>query len=190
MLESHEFRPRTLGTTDYPSKAPLDEVIELMAKCEGAIILGLPQIAIATGTVKDRAVANICLSTEWNHIEAALAYARNLPLLLVHHHEVSRGIFDRGTLNCFVYDRDLTDPSWPLAKDLTGALTNWRSKGATGAALTDAAPLLSSSSPQCPNCSTKRKPVYLSLLPRDFVEIEQASHECTACGFKRPLAST
>ncbi len=144
LLESHDLRPRTLGATDYPSRAPLDEVIELMADCAGAVVLGLPQITIATGTVKDRSVANLSLGTEWNHIEAALAYARNLPLLVVHHEDVSRGIFDRGTLNCFVYVRDLADPTWPSAVDLTGALTKWRSHVAAGLvrseAKADAAP--------------------------------------------------
>ena len=188
LLKSHGLEPRTLGTTDYPSKAPLDEVIDLMSECHGAIILGLPQIAISAGTVKDRAVTNLNLGTEWNHIEAALAYESKLPLLLVHHHNVSRGIFDRGTLNCFVYERDLADSSWPLATDLSGALFKWRAKVASGAELPIRMPVVESTSPQCPNCSTTRTRIYLSPLPGDFVKFENVSHECTTCGFKLPLA--
>lgn len=40
------FQPRTLGTTDYSTKAPLDGVIEIMNQCKGAVILGYPQISI------------------------------------------------------------------------------------------------------------------------------------------------
>lgn len=41
-IEGHGFKPRTLGVEDYPTKAPLDEIIRLMEDCVGAIILGYP----------------------------------------------------------------------------------------------------------------------------------------------------
>ena len=41
-LQGKEISPRTLGTTDYPTNAPMDEVITLLKKCEGAIVLGYP----------------------------------------------------------------------------------------------------------------------------------------------------
>jgi hypothetical protein len=31
------------------------------------------------------------LPTEWNHIEAALAYSQQLPLLVIHHRGIKRG---------------------------------------------------------------------------------------------------
>jgi hypothetical protein len=127
LLKGIELNPRTLGTTDYPSRAPLDEVIDLMKKCRGAIILGIPQITVTTGSIKDRPVENpLLLPTEWNHIEAGLAYSQKLPLLVIHHVGVGRGIFDRGATPTFLYERDLTDPAWPLADDLQGALRNWK----------------------------------------------------------------
>lgn len=126
LLSSCDLRPRTLGTTDYPAKAPLDEVCDLMSACAGAIILGYPQIEITAGTVKGKPITSLCLGTEWNHIEAALAYSQRKPLLLIHHESIGRGVFDRGTMNSFVYSRDLTDSAWSLAPDLNGALANWR----------------------------------------------------------------
>src|SRR5262245_48271709 len=119
--------PRTLGVSDYPAKGPLDEVIDLLGECRGMIVLGYPQLLVTTGTVKGSPVADLQLATEWNHIEAGLAYARSLPLLVIHHLGVKRGIFDRGTLNSFVYERDLTKPGWSLAPDVRGALTKWTS---------------------------------------------------------------
>ena len=119
--------PRTVGTTDFGTLSPMDQVISLMNQCRGAIILGYPQITVSSGTCKDTPVKDaMSLPTEWNHIEAALAHARNLPLLAIHHESIDRGIFSRGAMNAFLYQRDLADPSWPLAKDLQGALKSWR----------------------------------------------------------------
>ncbi len=99
VLETLALQPRTLGATDYPSKSPLDEVIRLMSECCGAMVLGYPQICLEAGSVKAARVDHLLLATEWNHIEAALAYARDLPLLVVHHTGVKRGVFDHGAIN-------------------------------------------------------------------------------------------
>lgn len=126
-LSDLELTPRTLGTTDYPTKSPLDEVIKIMKKCRGAVILGYPQIEVITGKVKDSEInPPILLPTEWNHIEAGLAYASSLPLLVIHHNGVCRGIFDRGALNSFIFSKDFKDPTWPNHNDLSGAIRSWR----------------------------------------------------------------
>jgi hypothetical protein len=118
--------PRTLGKTDYPSRAPLDEVIALLDECSGAVILGYPQIRVSSGFIRDKPIeADLWLSTEWNHIEAGLAYARKLPLLVVHHLGIGRGIFDRGATNTFIYERDLRMAHWCLAEDMQGAVKKW-----------------------------------------------------------------
>ncbi|MEK6741986.1 MAG: hypothetical protein AABZ15_00085 [Nitrospirota bacterium] len=148
-MRSHELNPRTLGASDYPSKTPLDEVISLMSLCSGAIILGYPQIYIEKGLLKDQSIPTpstqpYFLPTEWNHIEAGLAHARGLPLLVIHHKGIRRGIFDRGAISNFIYERDLTDASWPLHEDISGAFAKWKSdlrqskpiaQNATGVAL-------------------------------------------------------
>jgi hypothetical protein len=129
LLDSHELRPRTIGTTDFPNKSPMDEVIELLYKCEGAIIIGYPQIQINYGSIKDTPITEpISLSTEWNHIEAGLAHALGLPLLVIHDQSISRGIFDRGVLNSFLYQKDFKDDAWGMSKDIIGALSQWKNK--------------------------------------------------------------
>jgi hypothetical protein len=129
LLKSHELNPRTIGTTDFPCKSPIDEVIELLKKCEGAIILGYPQIQVFSGTIKDNEIGvPISLATEWNHIEAGLAYAMELPILVIHDLIITRGIFDRGVLNSFLYQKDFKDESWGISQDIIGALKQWNSK--------------------------------------------------------------
>jgi hypothetical protein len=125
-LTSQDLRRRTLGSTDYPAQCPLDEVIRLMELCKGAIILGYPQVNIERGVIKDEPVENKSLSTEWNHIEAGLAYATGLPLLVIHHPGISRGIFDRGALNVYHHSCDLTAADWPLTPEISGALAQWK----------------------------------------------------------------
>ena len=126
-LKVLDLNPRTLRTTDDPSRAPLDEIISLLDLAAGAVILGYPQIEVTAGSLKGQEIrAPLLLSTEWNHIEAGLAYARGLPLLVIHHVGVNRGIFDRGATPASLYERDLAIPHWPLDPDLQGAVKKWK----------------------------------------------------------------
>lgn len=128
-LQAHGLNPRTVGTTDFPNESPLDEVIKLMKHCTGAIVLGYPQIIVESGWIKENSIQKaISLGTEWNHIEAALAYSLHIPLLVIHDVTVSRGIFDRGTLNSFIYSMDFLDPTWPTSDVVIGALMSWITK--------------------------------------------------------------
>lgn len=190
LLSAHDLTPRTLGVSDYPAKGPMDEVIGLLDECQGIIVLGYPQIQIASGVVKGVAVQDLWLGTEWNHIEGSLAYARGIPLLVIHHTGVRRGIFDRGTLNSFVYERDLSKPAWALAADVHGALVKWKSHVQGVHSEAPAVGLGHPEIPSCPNCSTSKQRFLLSPVPKDFVAIEQASHKCTRCGFKLPVPVT
>lgn len=38
--------------------------------------------------------------------------------------------------------------------------------------------------PACPNCSTTERKTFMSPIPKDFVEIEDTTHECPQCGLK------
>ena len=126
-LRDLRLNPRTIGKTDFPVKSPLDEVIRVMGECRGAIILGYPQIHMAEGTIKGQEIhTHIFLPTEWNHIEAGLAYAKKLPLLVAHHSGIGRGIFDRGALNSFIFEKDFSKADWSAHEDIAGALRAWR----------------------------------------------------------------
>lgn len=178
---------RTLGVSDFPSKAPLDEVIEILASCRGAIVLGVPQLEIRDGSLKGIDIDQpLVLGTEWNHLEAGLAYSAGLPLLVIHHHTVTRGIFDRGVLNAFLHSVDFESNNWSMQPALNGAITRWKENCVleSGNRIVERRVGVSSGKPQCPNCSTTQKNSYLRPIPRDFVEIESASWECSICGYK------
>ncbi len=97
-----------------------------MQRCYGAIILGIPQIEVQSGKLKgDEITSPFSLGTEWNHIEAALAYSLQLPVLMIHDVTVGRGIFDRGAANAFIYAVDFSSDSWSLTDEISGALGAW-----------------------------------------------------------------
>ena len=180
-LDNMGIKPRTLGTTDYPSKAPLDEVLEIMDECQGAIILGYPQIVINSGQVKEDVIQDeLILGTEWNHVEASLAYARGMPILIIHHHNVSRGIFERGVMNAFNHSIDMTQPSWCMEAALNGAINKWKEHCESGSSNFSAKVTVDSDKPTCPNCSTPSKPIYLSKLP---AMMRIASWKCPMCDY-------
>ncbi len=129
LLNSNDLDPRTIGQSDYPNESPLDEVIKLMHKCHGTIILGIPQIEISSGQIKENKIINkTILGTEWNHIEAAIAHSLQQPMLIIHDESVTRGVFDRGACNTYLHRVDMTNDSWAISKSISGAITNWKSK--------------------------------------------------------------
>lgn len=180
-LANMGLTPRTLGSTDYPSKAPLDEVLEIMDQCQGAIILGYPQLKIDSGFIKGSSITtSINLPTEWNHIEAVLAYSKSLPIMILHHKGVSRGVFDRGVMNAFIHEVDFLKPSWCMEPSLNGAFQKWKLNCESGSPNFIGAAKVDPSKPQCPNCSTSSKPVYLSELPKTF---RLGKWTCTKCNY-------
>ncbi len=129
LLRIRGLEPRSIGVTDQPSQSPLDEVIQLMDECLGAVVLGFPQIEIWSGALKGDEIASpFNLATEWNHIEAALAYARKLPTLVIHDITVVRGIFEIGAANLFSHSADFNSESWCLTNEISGAVTSWSAR--------------------------------------------------------------
>ncbi len=185
LLASVGLTPRTIGVTDYPTKAPLDHILAVLQECSGAIVVGIPQLRVESGLLKAQPVTNeLLLGTEWNHIEAGLAYALGLPLLVVHHRGVSRGIFDRGALNSFLYELDLTASDWSLDATFHGALGSWKKECLKGERSTRVFPDQSgSAAPRCPSCGQS----LMNPIPIDFQQIERADWECPRCGFKHSL---
>jgi len=187
LINNMGLQPRTLGVTDYPSKSPLDEVIEIMDSCKGAIILGYPQLEAKEGTLKGSPInSNLVLATEWNHIEAALAYSAGLPLLILHHTSISRGIFDRGVLNAFLHSVDFSTPNWSMQPSVNGAITKWKKQCLSGS------PSYSNANKQqavivgkpiCPNCSATNKSIYLSPIPELFSDLAGGEWECSVCKY-------
>lgn len=115
LLLSHSLRPRRLGASDYPRKAPLREVINVMKCCRGAIVLGYPQVSMRHEVRHCGRPTNDwghVFPTPWNQIEGALAYREGFPVLVVAQHNVTGGVFDYGVTGEMVIHMDLAKPDW------------------------------------------------------------------------------
>ena len=114
LLEEHGFRARTIGKDVVPLSTPFQHVVNLMNQCQCTIVLGLPQIRIATGQLKGKEIEKgFSLPTEWNQIEAAVSIMLNRPTLMMLHKGVAaRGLFDRGAANVFVYEFHTLGSKW------------------------------------------------------------------------------
>ena len=181
-LKNIGLTARTLGASDYPSKAPLDEVIEIMDECQGAIVLGYPQITISEGIIKNDSIdLELILPTEWNHIEAALAYSKGLPIMILHHKGVSRGVFDRGVMNAFIHEIDFSASTWSLDSAFNSALKKWHLNCQSGNSNFGATVKIDPNKPTCPNCTTKAKPIYLSKVPA--IMRSMGKWTCSQCNY-------
>jgi len=112
LLSDRGYEGRSLGSTDFSNSGPLRAILRIMDECDGAIVLGFRQIAIERGTAKPGTpsaspLQSCFLSTPWNQIEASLAYARGLPVMLIREKGVSGGVFDFGVTEYFVHEVDL-----------------------------------------------------------------------------------
>lgn len=80
--------PHTLDRNDWSAAAPLNAVDGLMDRCRGALIIGLERYSFDAGverrgSPKQTTLGATSLTTSWNQVEAALAFSKGLPLLVL-----------------------------------------------------------------------------------------------------------
>jgi hypothetical protein len=89
-----------LKPAEYASSSPFRAVSQLMQRCSGVVLIGLPQLEVGDGrwrpgTAAEQALTDVVMPTPWNQIEAGMAAALQLPMLVVDT-GVRGGIFDLG----------------------------------------------------------------------------------------------
>lgn len=86
-IELAGFTPRLMSPKDWDYRNPLRGVRRAMDECEGAVVVAYPRYRIETGRELRReggdALNCAAFPTAWNQIEAAMAYEKGLPLLVV-----------------------------------------------------------------------------------------------------------
>lgn len=123
VLEEHMMssglQPRTLGLgIDVPKQeGGMYDVLDLLEQCHGAVVLGLSQVKVEratfkAGTNKPRDAEQCEFVTPWNHMEACMAFANKIPLLIIREESVyPDGVFDRSCLRMTPYVTDLSKSS-------------------------------------------------------------------------------
>ena len=122
-LKSHNITPIRYCREDYRSSGQINVIRGEMSKCKGVIIIGFKSIVINsaiyrpnTGDMKE--LKDICVSTPWNGIEAGMACALGLPILLINECEISDGIFDESINDKNISRISLVDIDANFNKDL------------------------------------------------------------------------
>lgn len=101
-LRSEGLIPHTVGRNAFSADAPLKTVTELLDRFSGTMVIALERSYFASGMEKrggpkEIALADVKLPTPWNQIEAAMTYARGLPLMVVVEAGLkSEGLLERG----------------------------------------------------------------------------------------------
>lgn len=102
-LNQRGLCPQTLAKQQYQSnEQPLRLINELMDQCNGAIVIALERVSIESGVERRGApnqtrISDAAIPSPWIQIEAALAYAKRLPILVVKENRVrSEGLLEEG----------------------------------------------------------------------------------------------
>jgi hypothetical protein len=116
LMDHHGLTLLTLPALDYPPSDALSEIYRRLKSCAGAVVLGLRPADAAT----DEPTAG---ATPWAHVEAGLAYACNLPLLIVREPGVTLGAFDDPVAGHHTYIVNVSD-EW-ADEDVLAAIRPW-----------------------------------------------------------------
>jgi uncharacterized protein YjbI with pentapeptide repeats len=89
-----------LPRREYPGSGALGEILRRLSGCSGIVVFGLQP---ADGEAARSSVG----STPWTHLEAGMAYACRLPMLIVREPGVTAGVFDGAIADQNVHVLDL-----------------------------------------------------------------------------------
>src|SRR5262245_30321892 len=131
-LRAEGLSPCTVGRNTFSSESPFRAVTDLLGKCSGVVVIALERVFAPTGSEK-RGGANesrhvdLKIATPWNQIEAALAYARGYPLLVLVEEGVrADGLLEKG-FDWYVQTVKL-DAAALNTPVFNGVLANWKTK--------------------------------------------------------------
>ena len=131
-LRSEGLVPHTVGRNTFSADAPLKTVTELLDKCSGTVVIALERSYFTGGTEKrggprEIALTDVKLPTPWNQIEAAMSYARGLPLMVVVEAGLkSEGLLERG--NDWYVQWMKPEAAALNSNEFNGVLTSWKQK--------------------------------------------------------------
>jgi len=131
-LRSEGLVPHTVGRNTFSSDAPLKTVTELLDKCSGTVVIALERTYFVSGIEKrggpkESTLSDIRLPTPWNQIEAAMAYSRGHPLMVVVESGLkSEGLLERG--NDWYVQWVKPDAAALTTTEFNGVLASWKQK--------------------------------------------------------------
>jgi pimeloyl-ACP methyl ester carboxylesterase len=129
---SKGLEAKTVDEYGSTNRTPLKDVEYRMERCYGAVVLAFERTRIELGVSRpgageklEQRLQNVRLPTVWNQIEAAMAYSRGLPLLVLVEHGLQgegmlEGRYDWRVKWVNLGDSILSDP------EFLGMFEDWR----------------------------------------------------------------
>jgi hypothetical protein len=99
LLRQGGMEPRVIDTTDFSTGNPLKDISTVMRECQGVIVVAFERTSFDHGLEKrqsqlEKPLQAVRYTTPWSQIEAAIAYALGLPIIVM----LERGVREEGLL--------------------------------------------------------------------------------------------
>lgn len=131
-LKSENLIPNTVGRNTFSNDSPLKKVFELMDECSGTMIIALERTYFPSGIerrggLKEASLEEIKFPTPWNQIEAAIAFAKGQPIMIIVEEGLkSEGLLEKGNDLYIMYvNPEISSLSTP---EFNGVLSSWKKK--------------------------------------------------------------
>lgn len=130
LLDRAGLSPRQMKKNEWSSEQPLRAIRRVIDECEGAVIIAFTRYQFPTGMERqkdgsEKILTNVCLPTVWNQIEAAMAYTKRLPLLVVAEHGLREDGLLEGRYDWNVFWTDFSREEID-SDTFTGFLETWK----------------------------------------------------------------
>lgn len=122
---------QTLGRNFWSIENPLIPVQRKMREVHGAVILAMERFHSKQGIYKEgsrreKAVGDQYFATVWTHIEAAMAYQLELPLLILKDERlIAEGMFDPGIHEWMIVRINSEDPDELKRDPIKAFIDSW-----------------------------------------------------------------
>lgn len=131
-LRSEGLIPHTVGRNTFSADAPLKTVTGILDSCTGTVVIALERKYFPAGVEKrggpnETQLTDVKYATPWNQIEAAMAYSRGHPLMVI----AEQGITAEGLLEPgydWYVQTVIPEPAALNTAEFNGVLASWKAK--------------------------------------------------------------
>ncbi|WP_367848206.1 hypothetical protein [Rhodoferax sp. WC2427] len=130
VVQASGLSPRQMEKNEWTAEQPLRGIRKVIEECQGAVVVAFTRYDFPSGTEYQKngvqaPLLNARFPTVWNQIEAALAYGRDLPLLVVCEHGLRDDGLLEGRYDWKVFWTDFSPAD--LASDkFSGYVASWK----------------------------------------------------------------
>jgi hypothetical protein len=98
-LETAGLSPRQMERNEWTAEQPLRGIKRVIDECHGTVVIAFTRYQFSSGIERkkdgsEKPLVDTRITTVWNQIEAAMAYTRGMPLLVIAEH----GLIEDGLL--------------------------------------------------------------------------------------------